>query len=81
MLITISWRGASSIIIAGGMESMTNAPYILPKMRSGARIGHTEVRDHMFYDGLEDAYEQGKLMGVFAEKTAEKILLQPRSPR
>ncbi|MDA9619908.1 acetyl-CoA C-acyltransferase [Alphaproteobacteria bacterium] len=63
---------ASSIIIAGGMESMTNAPYILPKMRSGARIGHTEVRDHMFYDGLEDAYEQGKLMGVFAEKTAEK---------
>lgn len=64
--------GASSIIIAGGMESMTNAPYILPKMRSGARIGHTEVRDHMFYDGLEDAYEQGKLMGVFAEKTAEK---------
>ena len=64
--------GASSIIIAGGMESMTNAPYILPKMRSGARIGHTEVRDHMFYDGLEDAYQQGKLMGVFAEKTAEK---------
>ena len=64
--------GASSIIIAGGMESMTNAPYILPKMRSGARIGHTEVKDHMFYDGLEDAYEQGKLMGVFAEKTAEK---------
>lgn len=44
--------GASSIIIAGGMESMTNAPYILPKMRSGARIGHTEVKDHMFYDGL-----------------------------
>ena len=64
--------GASSIIIAGGMESMTNAPYILPKMRSGARIGHTEVKDHMFYDGLEDAYDQGKLMGVFADKTAEK---------
>ncbi len=63
---------ASSIIIAGGMESMTNAPYILPKMRSGARIGHTEVKDHMFYDGLEDAYDQGKLMGVFADKTAEK---------
>ncbi|MDG1857733.1 MAG: acetyl-CoA C-acyltransferase, partial [Emcibacteraceae bacterium] len=64
--------GSANIIIAGGMESMTNSPYILPKMRSGARIGHNEVKDHMFLDGLEDAYEKGTLMGVYAERTAEK---------
>ena len=60
------------IIVAGGMESMTNAPYLLPKMRRGARLGHAEVKDHMFLDGLEDAYEPGRLMGTFAEDTAEK---------
>ncbi|MDG1997016.1 MAG: acetyl-CoA C-acyltransferase [Emcibacteraceae bacterium] len=64
--------GSVDIIIAGGMESMTNSPYILPKMRSGARIGHGEVKDHMFLDGLEDAYEKGTLMGVYADRTAEK---------
>ncbi|MEO0958648.1 MAG: acetyl-CoA C-acyltransferase, partial [Pseudomonadota bacterium] len=53
------------------MESMTNAPYILPKMRVGARLGHGEVKDHMFLDGLEDAYDKGRLMGTFAEDCAE----------
>ncbi|MTI10755.1 acetyl-CoA C-acyltransferase [Curvivirga aplysinae] len=60
------------IVVAGGMESMTNAPYLLPKMRSGARLGHGEVIDHMFLDGLEDAYEKGRLMGTFAEDCADK---------
>jgi acetyl-CoA C-acetyltransferase len=64
--------GSCDIMIAGGMESMSNAPYILSKMRSGARIGHTDAKDHMFIDGLEDAYDKGTLMGVFAEKTAAK---------
>ena len=59
------------VIVAGGMESMTNAPYILPKMRRGARIGHAEVKDHMFLDGLEDSFGTGRLMGSFAEDTAE----------
>jgi acetyl-CoA C-acetyltransferase len=59
------------VIVAGGMESMTNAPYLLPKMRSGARLGHAEVKDHMFIDGLEDAYEKGRLMGTYAEDTAQ----------
>jgi len=63
--------GSEDIMIAGGMESMTNAPYVLTKMRSGARIGHQEVQDHMFLDGLEDAYEPGRLMGSFAEQTAQ----------
>lgn len=58
-------------LAAGGMESMSNAPYILPKMRSGARIGHQEVKDHMFLDGLEDTYDKGRLMGTFAEDCAE----------
>ena len=58
------------IIIAGGLESMTNTPYILPKMRSGARLGHTQAYDHMFIDGLEDAYDKGRLMGTYAEDTA-----------
>ncbi|VAX07583.1 3-ketoacyl-CoA thiolase @ Acetyl-CoA acetyltransferase [hydrothermal vent metagenome] len=62
--------GSADIMVAGGMESMSNAPYLLPKMRGGARLGHAEVKDSMFLDGLEDAYDKGKLMGVFAEKTA-----------
>ncbi len=60
------------IIVAGGMESMTNAPYLLPKARSGLRMGHGQVLDHMFYDGLEDAYDKGRLMGTFAEDCASK---------
>jgi acetyl-CoA C-acetyltransferase len=63
--------GDRDVMIAGGMESMTNAPYMLPKMRNGARIGHQEVKDHMFLDGLEDAYDKGRLMGTFAEDCAE----------
>lgn len=63
--------GNADIMIAGGMESMTNAPYLLPKMRGGSRLGHTDVKDHMFLDGLEDAYEKGTLMGVYAERTAQ----------
>src|SRR5712672_2418929 len=62
-----------SIIVAGGMESMSNAPYLLPKARAGLRMGHGQVIDHMFYDGLEDAYDKGKLMGVFAEDCAQKF--------
>ena len=64
--------GQSNIMAVGGMESMTNAPYLLSKMRSGARLGHGEVKDHMFLDGLEDAYDKGRLMGTFAEDCAEK---------
>lgn len=63
--------GHADVMIAGGMESMTNAPYVLPKMRGGARIGHQQVIDHMFLDGLEDAYDKGRLMGTFAEDCAE----------
>lgn len=58
------------VIIAGGLESMTNTPHILPKMRSGQRLGHAQVLDHMFVDGLEDAYDKGRLMGTYAEDTA-----------
>ncbi|MEM7423089.1 MAG: acetyl-CoA C-acyltransferase, partial [Pseudomonadota bacterium] len=65
--------GEGSVVVAGGMESMTNAPYILPKMRDGARLGHSEVKDHMFLDGLEDAYDEGRLMGTFAEDCAESF--------
>ena len=61
------------IVVAGGMESMTNAPYLLPKMRGGARLGHAEVKDHMFLDGLEDAYDKGRLMGTFAEDCAQSF--------
>ena len=64
--------GAADIVVAGGLESMTNAPYLLPRARGGLRMGHGEVKDHMFLDGLEDAYDRGKLMGAFAENTAEK---------
>jgi acetyl-CoA C-acetyltransferase len=63
--------GATGIAVAGGMESMTEAPYLLPKLRAGARIGHQQVMDHMFLDGLEDAYDKGRLMGTFAEDCAE----------
>jgi acetyl-CoA C-acetyltransferase len=61
---------SNEIIVAGGMESMSNAPYLLPKARAGLRMGHGQVIDHMFYDGLEDAYERGRLMGTFAEECA-----------
>lgn len=62
--------GSAQIILASGMESMSNAPYLLSKARSGYRLGHGELKDHMFLDGLEDAYEKGQLMGCFAEATA-----------
>ena len=62
--------GSADVVVAGGMESMTNAPYLLAKHRGGARIGHDRVIDSMYLDGLEDAYEPGKLMGAFAEETA-----------
>jgi acetyl-CoA C-acetyltransferase len=63
--------GAASIVVAGGLESMTNAPYLMPKARRGYRMGHQEVLDHMFYDGLQDIYE-GHMMGHFAEQTSQK---------
>lgn len=73
MLAFDSLRAESrDIVIAGGMESMTNAPYLLPKARGGYRLGHERVIDSMFFDGLEDAYDQGKLMGCFADDTAAK---------
>jgi len=65
--------GSADIMVAGGMESMSNAPYLLDKARSGLRLGHGRTIDHMFLDGLEDAYEPGRLMGSFAEDTAEKL--------
>jgi len=64
--------GSMDVVVAGGMESMTNAPYLLPKARTGYRMGHQQVLDHMFYDGLEDAYDRGRLMGSFAEDCAAK---------
>jgi acetyl-CoA C-acetyltransferase len=67
--------GTAHVIVAGGMESMSNAPYALPKHRSGARIGHDRVIDTMMMDGLEDAYEPGKAMGVFAEDAAREFQL------
>jgi len=63
--------GSANVMLAGGLESMSNSPYILPKVRDGLRMGHSEVKDHMFLDGLEDAYEPGRLMGSFAEETAK----------
>ena len=68
-LITL---GTNRIMVTGGMESMSNAPYLLPKARGGFRLGHAEVKDHMFLDGLEDAYDPGRLMGTYAEDTAVK---------
>jgi acetyl-CoA C-acetyltransferase len=71
--------GTAHVIVAGGMESMSNAPYALPKHRSGARIGHDRVIDTMMMDGLEDAYEPGKAMGVFAEDAAREFQLTRRA--
>jgi len=65
--------GTNEIMVAGGMESMTNAPYLMPKARSGYRMGHQTVYDHMFLDGLEDAYDKGRLMGTFAEDCADRF--------
>ncbi|MGE5087863.1 MAG: acetyl-CoA C-acetyltransferase [Candidatus Levyibacteriota bacterium] len=62
--------GSCDVVVAGGMESMTNAPYLMPKARTGYRMGHQTVYDHMFLDGLEDAYDKGRLMGTFAEDCA-----------
>ena len=67
--------GTVDLVVAGGMESMTNAPYLLKKHRSGARIGHDTAYDHMFLDGLEDAYEAGRAMGTFAQDTANEYQL------
>ncbi|HAV73668.1 MULTISPECIES: acetyl-CoA C-acetyltransferase [unclassified Limnobacter] len=64
--------GSTQVAVAGGMESMSNAPYLLPKARSGMRMGHGQVMDHMFLDGLEDAYDKGRLMGSFAEECADQ---------
>ena len=63
--------GSGDIVVAGGMESMSNAPYLLDKARAGQRLGHGRMLDHMFLDGLEDAYDKGRLMGTFAEDTAQ----------
>ena len=65
--------GSNEVVVAGGLESMSNAPYLLPKARAGYRMGHQQVLDHMFVDGLEDAYEKGRLMGSFAEDCAAKF--------
>ncbi|EDZ41873.1 acetyl-CoA acetyltransferase, cytosolic 1 [Rhodobacteraceae bacterium HTCC2083] len=65
--------GSAEVIVAGGMESMSNAPYLMPKAREGLRMGHAEMKDHMFFDGLEDAYDKGRLMGTFAEDCAESF--------
>ena len=67
--------GTVNYVVAGGMESMTNAPYLLKKHRSGARLGHDTAYDHMFLDGLEDAYEEGRAMGTFAQETANEYQL------
>ena len=64
--------GSSQVLVAGGMESMSNAPYLLNRARAGLRMGHAQMLDHMFLDGLEDAYERGRLMGTFAEDCAEQ---------
>ncbi len=64
--------GSNDVMVAGGMESMSNAPYVMPRARAGYRMGHQQVLDHMFYDGLEDAYDKGRLMGSFAEDCADK---------
>ncbi|MBI4754127.1 MAG: acetyl-CoA C-acetyltransferase [Betaproteobacteria bacterium] len=63
--------GSNEVMVAGGMESMTSAPYLLPRARAGLRMGHGQVLDHMFLDGLEDAYDKGRLMGSFAEDCAQ----------
>ena len=63
--------GVNEVMVAGGLESMTNAPYLMDKARGGLRLGHGQVWDHMFLDGLEDAYEPGRLMGAYAEDAAQ----------
>ena len=63
--------GHNNVVVAGGLENMSNTPYVLPKVRDGLRMGHHQIKDHMFLDGLEDAYDEGKLIGSFAEDTAE----------
>ena len=68
-------------MVAGGMESMTNAPYLLPKARAGLRMGHGQVIDHMFYDGLEDAYDKGRLMGSFRRGLRAEVSVLPRTRR
>ncbi|TJZ85189.1 acetyl-CoA C-acyltransferase [Paracoccus hibiscisoli] len=65
--------GSADLVVAGGMESMSNAPYLLPRMRAGARLGHAQALDHMFLDGLEDAYDKGRLMGTLAEDCAAEF--------
>jgi acetyl-CoA C-acetyltransferase len=65
--------GSADVVVAGGMESMSNAPYLMPKARTGYRMGHQQVQDHMFLDGLEDAYDKGRLMGTFAEDCAQSF--------
>ncbi len=70
--------GSADIVVAGGMESMSNAPYLLPKARAGYRMGHQTVYDHMFLDGLEDAYDKGRLMGTFAEECADAVRVHAR---
>jgi acetyl-CoA C-acetyltransferase len=72
LLIAYGNSGTNDIMVAGGMESMTNAPYVMPKARTGYRMGHQQVYDHMFLDGLEDAYDRGRLMGTYAEECAGK---------
>ncbi|MEB0076265.1 acetyl-CoA C-acyltransferase [Pseudomonas sp. CCI3.2] len=64
--------GSAKVVVSGGMESMSNAPYLLDRARSGYRMGHGRVLDHMFFDGLEDAYDKGRLMGTYAEDCAER---------
>jgi len=71
--------GSAEVIVAGGMESMSNAPYLMPKARTGYRMGHQQVLDHMFYDGLEDAYDKGRLMGTFAEDCAQQYAFSRES--
>ena len=63
--------GSADVVVAGGMESMSTAPYLLPKARAGYRMGHGQVMDHMFLDGLEDAYDKGRLMGTLGEECAQ----------
>ena len=70
--------GTADVMVAGGMESMSNAPYLMPKARGGYRMGHQQVLDHMFFDGLEDAYDKGRLMGTFAEDCAGKYAVHAR---
>lgn len=72
MAVEALMAGTADVIVAGGMESMTNAPYLMTKHRAGSRIGHDALKDSMYLDGLEDAYEEGSLMGVFAENNAAK---------